>query len=165
MESYKLVKDTIQFRNLSKTPLFYLNRDKQRSDIIMVGYTVPCDFNPIRPTISEWGYEWESLNSTMGQSHNRPIKEWSDLETFVPPEPFSIGRFESAKHTIKEYKGKYLIGDLGITGFNHVTFLRGFENTLEDIYLDRENIERLLDVVVDFECEIIRQFAEWYCIW
>jgi len=52
------------------------------------------------------------------------------------------------------------MGSLGITGFNQVTFLRGFENVMADFYLEPDNLNRLIQLVIDFESEMIKQMCE-----
>jgi uroporphyrinogen decarboxylase len=64
------------------------------------------------------------------------------------------------KEIIEKNPDRYILGGLGITGFNMVTFIRGFENSMEDLYLERENIERLLDMVLEFETRV----AENLCL-
>jgi hypothetical protein len=43
---------------------------------------------------------------------------------------------------MRQYGEKYYVASLALTGFTIMTFLRGFANTLEDLYLDRERIDR-----------------------
>ena len=51
---------------------------------------------------------------------------------------------------------KYYKANFVLTGFTVMAFLRGFSETLEDLYLDRENIETLADVVFGFEEQVIK---------
>jgi uroporphyrinogen-III decarboxylase len=75
------------------------------------------------------------------------------------PDPFANGRLASIEAMQKKYPDKFIIAGLGISGFNLVTFLRGFEDTLIDIYTDTERILCLTDKVMDFEGVMIRRFA------
>ena len=95
----------------------------------------------------------------MGQPKCPPIREYEDLKTYAFPDPMAEGRMASVRQMRQRYPDKYLIASLGISGFNLVTFLRGFEETLVDLYTEPEQILRLTDQVMDFECGIIRRFA------
>jgi membrane protein YqaA with SNARE-associated domain len=44
-----------------------------------------------------------------------------------------------------------------VTGFTVMTFLRGFSELMEDLYLEREHVEALADIVLGFEEGVIRQ--------
>jgi uroporphyrinogen decarboxylase len=94
----------------------------------------------------------------MGQPKDHPLKSWDDLDAFRPPDPDAPGRFEALPALIAQNRDKYLIGDLVITGFNIVTFLRGFENTMEDMVLEPEYFARLLDMVFAYESRIADHF-------
>jgi len=159
MTAKQRVLNTLEFKGNGYTPLLYLNRDTEKSDIVMIGYDAPTAFIPERSTVTEWGYEWESLDDTMGQPDKRPLSDWELWNDYEIPDPYAFGRFENAKKTVSQNKDKFLMGDLGITGFNKLTFLRGFENTLEDIYLEPERFAEALEAVIAFEMEIIKQFA------
>ncbi len=96
----------------------------------------------------------------MGQPKEPPLKTWEDFASYKAPDPDDESRYRNLKAQMEEYKDCYLIGGLGITGFNIVTFIRGFEETLEDLYTEREQIEKLTDLVMDFECGVIRNYAK-----
>ena len=51
---------------------------------------------------------------------------------------------------------KYYKANFVLSGFTVMAFLRGFSETLEDMYLERENIEKLADIVFGFEEEVIK---------
>ena len=58
---------------------------------------------------------------------------------------------------MRQYGDKYYVASLALTGFTIMTILRGFANTLEDLYLDRNQIDRLADAVFGFEEGVIGQ--------
>jgi uroporphyrinogen decarboxylase len=142
-----------------RVPLLYFNEFKERSDILMIGYDEAADF-PARGTkASEWGFEWERLDGTMGQPKNPPLADWDALRGYRFPDPDARGRYDRVGEAVARNADRYLIASLGITGFNHVTFLRGFENAMADLYLDRRRIEGLIDEVLSFEKAVIRRFG------
>jgi uroporphyrinogen-III decarboxylase len=100
----------------------------------------------------------------MGQPENHPLLDWADYERFVPPKADVKARVEHIPAFAREHADKYIMAGLGISGFNLVTFLRGFNNTLMDFYAEREKIEELIDVVMDFECGLIRLYGELGCV-
>ena len=48
---------------------------------------------------------------------------------------------------------------MGITGFNLMTFIRGFDNVLTDLYLEPERLAELADRVFGFEEGIIEEYG------
>jgi uroporphyrinogen decarboxylase len=161
MNSKELVKRAVEFKSPGKLPLLYFNKYTERSDIKFVEYNVASDFKYKGTAISEWGFVWETFDDTMGQPKDEPIKSWDDFKGYIPPDPDAPGRYDHIEQEIKANFDKYIMGVLGITGFNIVTFIRGFENSMEDLYLERENIEELIDMVISFENGIIRNYAKF----
>lgn len=139
----------------------FFNKDLEKSDILSTGYDSAADFKYKNTNISEWGFVWERLDNTMGQPKNPPITSWKALNTYKVPDPHAPGRFDHIQSFIDSNPDKYMIGSIGLTGFNFVTFLRGFESVMEDLYLDRANLEGLIDIVFNFEKEIIQEFGKF----
>ena len=113
-----------------------------------------------RKTLSEWGFEWQHLENDlmMGQPKEPVIKNWSDLDTSARRILRDTTRFDAMKKTRAELgDDKYYKANFVLTGFTVMAFLRGFSQMLEDMYLERENIERLADMVFGFEEEVIKQ--------
>jgi len=93
----------------------------------------------------------------MGQPKEAIIRNWSDLDGYRPPDPHDPSRFDAMRKTRAELgDGKYYRANFVLSGFTLMSFLHGFSETLEDMYLERENIERLADVVFGFEEEVIK---------
>lgn len=161
MNSKEIVKRAVKMENPPRVPLLFFNKDFEKSDIFLTGYDSASNFPYYGKNKSEWGFEWEKLDDTMGQPKNPPIKTWRDFDSYIPPDSHAIGRYEKMKSSIEENADKYIIAGLGITGFNMVTFIRGFENTLEDLYFERDNIEKLIDMVFSFEEGIISCFGSY----
>jgi uroporphyrinogen decarboxylase len=160
MKARENVKRAVEGKEPSKVPLYYVNAHLERSDILMTGFYPASDFIPDIQGRTEWGYRWHSLNDTMGQVDHCPLQDsWDLLETYRAPDPARPERFRHLADFIGANRDRYLIGGMGITGFNQATFLRGFENFLEDLYLEPEKADRLLDLVFEFEEGIIREYA------
>jgi uroporphyrinogen decarboxylase len=143
----------------STLPLYFFNERKERSDIFQVDYAEARDFAHRGSERSEWGFVWERLDGTMGQPKEPPLASWDAFRGYEAPDPEAPGRFDEAAGFRDLHPDSYLIGSLGISGFNLVTFIRGFEGAMEDLYLERERIEALIDLVFGFEMSVIRRFG------
>jgi hypothetical protein len=162
MTAKEIVKRTVEFRDPPRVPLLYFNEFKERSDLLRIPYGEAEDFAHRGTDISEWGYEWVRLDGTMGQPKFAPIDDWEKWQHYAPPDPYAKGRFSHVAEFAEKHGDAYLMGSLGISGFNVVTFIRGFEQVMEDLYLERDKLLKLVDTVMDFETEIIRQFGAFH---
>lgn len=152
MTRRELVQRAISFEKPSRIPVWFWNEDKERSDILSF------ELFPYKADVkkSEWGYVWEDLgDGTIGQPKNPVIPTWDDFDSFSFPVPDTPGRFEGIDEFERIAGDRYRAAEMGITGFNTYTFLRGFENALVDFKLERERANRLLDRIFDFENEVI----------
>jgi uroporphyrinogen decarboxylase len=157
MQSKELVKRAVTFKDPERIPVVY-PYDFEASDV--VGVEVVDNFQGLDKRHSEWGFTWEHFDNdlTMGQVKEPLIKEWPDLDRYTAPDPGRADRFGPMKAARAKYgDGKYYRADLGLSGFTVMAFLRGFPELLEDLYLERERVERLADVVFGFEEEVIRR--------
>lgn len=138
-----------------RVPIFLYNKDQEDSDMVVI--EVEKQWAGENKDISEWGYRWEKQDETMGQPKEALIKTWDDFDTLRLPDPYDPHRFDGVRETMEKYGDKYYLASLALSGFTIMTFLRGFSETLEDLYCDRENIERLADAVFGFEEKVIGQ--------
>lgn len=161
MTSKEIVKHAVEMKSPPRIPILFFNKYTERSDILSIGYDCAIDFPYKGTNRSEWGFEWVRVDATMGQPKNPPITAWAKLDSYIAPDPHAPGRFEHIPEFIENNKDRYLMADLVISGFNMVTFLRGFEATLEDLYLERGKIEELIDIVFGFEEEVIKHYGEY----
>lgn len=159
MNSKEIVKRAVEMNGPERIPINIVGKDE--SDIKFIMYKPARNFDSKGNRISEWGYVWERLDKTLGQPKDFPIKDWSMLKNYSPPGPFTEGRTEGFEEFIEENKDKYILGGMGITGFNQMTFIRGFSNVLEDLYLERENLAMLADMVFGFEEDIIKIYGKF----
>ena len=154
MTKKELVKRAIAFGAPERVPIWMFNRDRKEGDILCCGLDLPLDGR------SEWGYEFESLDSTMGQVKKPVLPAWDALAAFPFPELRQELRLARAREFVASAGDHYLVGGLGITGFNLYTFLRGFGNAMMDFLADRERAEPLLDRIMGFETELIAIAAQ-----
>lgn len=149
----------IEFRRPPRFPICYFNRDFEHSDVLATHYSTPTDYQPREPGATEWGYVWQTLDGTMGQPRSAPLADASRIAHYKPPDPRAPGRLDHLPEFIESNRDKFLMIGLGITGFDQAIFLRGLEELLTDIYLDRPTADRVLDIVFGFENGIIDQLA------
>ncbi len=159
LNSRETVKRAIHMEGPNRVPLLFFNRDKKQSDIIMID--IVRHFIGDKKDMSEWGFKWERHDDTMGQPVEELIKEWKDLTNLVIPDAANKKRFSHVDDVMNKYGGKYYIASLGLTGFTIMSFLRGFENILVDIYENTQKVQELADIVFTFEENIIRQLKSY----
>jgi len=161
MTSREIVKRAVEFREPPRLPLFFVNALMERADVLRISYN-PSESFPLKNTnYSEWGFKWERTDNTMGSPVEPPIVSWDKFDSYKPPDPFAKGRFSHLPAFFKQYGELYYVADMQISGFSLACFLRGTGNFLEDFYLEPEKLSKLLDLVVEFENGIIRQFASY----
>jgi len=159
MNSEERVMRAVHFQGPDRVPIVFFNRDFEQADLILID--VVQHWAGASKDTSEWEFRWEKLDETMGQPKGSLIHTWDEFEKLNIPNPYSPSRFDAVPGLMRKYSGKYYVASLGLSGFTIMTCLRGFAETLEDLYLDRENIERLANVVFSFEEEVIGQLKSY----
>ncbi len=155
----EVVKRAIKMQDPGRIPLFIFNGDVSDTDILQV--VLEDWYMGENKDLTEWGFYWNKDNDDpagMGVPRDIFIKDWADFEDYKKhhaPDPFRADRFKEADATDKG--DKYFMGSLYLTGFTTMTFLRGFENLLIDLYEEPENVKRLAEFVFGIENDIIRQ--------
>jgi hypothetical protein len=156
MTKKEIVKRAVHMQNPSETPLFFENRDQDKSYLVWTGYTGDPAFVPGTQGENEWGIVWRTLNETLGQPDFCPLEEsWDLFEHFKAPDPHVKERYAYIQPVLDKNPDRYVVANLGITGFNMATFMRGFANFLEDLYIEPEKANALLDMIFGFEEEVI----------
>lgn len=158
MTRFEQVRKAMRFQSPDYVPILFFNRDKEQSDIQIID--VVQHFQGEHQDTSEWGFVWESFDQTMGQPKEALIRQWADLDELKLPDPSDKTRFAGAQEIMDRYPGCYYLASLVLSGFTIMTFLRGFAGTLEDLYEEPEQLERLADLVFGFENAIIGQLRE-----
>ncbi len=157
MNRKETVKRAAHFEAPDRIPLSY-PYDLKQSDVVNV--EVIQNFMGPGKNQSEWGFEWDHLENalTMGQPKEAVIKTWDDLENYQAPDPFRPDRFDAMRKAMAELgEDHYYKANLVLSGFTTMWFLRGFSETLADMRLERDNLEKLADIVFGFEEQLIRQ--------
>ena len=166
--SYEVVRRAIEFQTPDRLPLKIdipleipglgvLESDVAYANWNFVG---TGDRNQ-RTTVDEWGCLWErSEQDNMGQVTGHPLDDWAKLNMLQWPDPDDPAFYEGMEARFMETNGKYVMSGIFMLLFERIHALRGFSNALADLYLERENIEKLADRIVDFNLGIIANLSE-----
>lgn len=159
MKSKELVYRSIHMKDPDRVPILYFNADKEDSDIILVD--VVRHFMGPEKDMSEWGFVWERHDGTMGQPRKELIHTWEDLVKLKTPGALDKSRFAGIEEARSYYGDRYYLASMVLSGFTIMTFLRGFANTMEDLYENSDKLDKLADIVFGFEEDIIRQLKAY----
>ena len=96
----------------------------------------------------------------MGQVKGHPLREWGLLDSFKWPDPENPTFYSGMEEKFENSEGKYILTGIFMLLFERMHALRGFENTLEDLYLERGKIEMLADRIVDFDIRVIENISK-----
>ena len=160
MTSKQRIKKAIKFEKPDVLPMLYFNKDFNRSDIIIDD--IGRNYIGENKDVSQWGFDWERLDATMGQPEDIVIKNWAELDIYIPPDGFDKTRFNNLENLIKLYgENKYYMASFELSGFTIMSFLRGFDNLMIDFALNRDLVEKLADIVFAYEENVINTMAQY----
>ena len=128
-------------------------------------YTVTCgfgrDYDPGAPGEDEWGCAHEKTDMpNMGQVKEHPITDERDIDARLFPDSGDDARYEAVEMVLPFAGDRYALGYIGQGPFERLHFLHGFTDSLADLSLNPSMIERLLDIIVDFQLGLIRNYSE-----
>jgi len=137
---------------------------------LMVGYQPRVPITPVEALMtdagwtSEWGVGWRHVVGGVGASEvSSPLPDWSGLEAYLAtlPDPDEPGRLGAAAAPAKELHdaGRYVFGLFGSAYF-HFFSIRGFENALVDLHVEKQNAHRLMGALHDYAVRLVRRWAE-----
>lgn len=157
--SYEVIKNAITFNKPDRLPvmfeLFGIN-DTHRLGWNQIG----TGDGTLKETEDEWHCIWNRSDVTnMGQVKGHPLLEWSNLDLYRWPDGDDPAFFEGMEERFEGSKDKYVMTGIFMLLFERMHSLRGFENVLVDLYLEKEKIEMLADRIVDFNIRIIENIA------
>lgn len=159
MNSYEIVRNAIEFNYPDRLP--YEFGSMGVSDTYGVGWNqIGTGDNNKKETYDEWGCLWvRTEQSNMGQVKGHPLYDWRLLDSLKLPDPNDPRFYEGMEGKFYGSDSKYVTTGIFMLLFERMHALRGFENTLMDLYLERENIEKLADMIVDFDIELIHNIS------
>ena len=159
MTPREIVRRTIAFESPSRLPRSF--PQEFGNDFAGVGMSPSPDARPSGKNgleTDEWGAVWENIGiCNLGEVKEFPIKTWNDFKTLKVPDITSPARWTTLAGARARAGDKYLMAG-GISLYERAHFLRGLENLWMDIYDDRENLEKLLDILVDMNLYAIGRY-------
>jgi uroporphyrinogen decarboxylase len=160
MLSYEVVRRAIEFQRPERLPLFF--ESLGLSDVHIIGWNqTGTGDKRLRETVDEWGCLWRrSEMDNMGQVEGHPLADWSALDHYRWPDPDDEAFYEGMEERFGGAEDKYVRTGIFMLLFERMHALRGFENVLTDLYLERERIEMLADRVVEFDLTVIRNISQ-----
>ena len=160
MTSRDVVLKAIRFEGPERLPLLFRTAP-DRSDIVCASYTMPSGWQARASDVDEWGCKWSNLvGAGTGHIVCNPLADIESLAGCAFPDPRAAGRFDSVPQFVRKYPDKYVAGSMGLSGFNLMMGLRGFVGLMVDLWLNRDFLADLTDVIWNFESAIIEQYAD-----
>lgn len=116
----------------------------------------------------EWGCVWRfTVDGLQGIVVKHPLSDWSKLKHFKPPDPEAglprEGEPPIPWSDVEAFvKGVREMGGLVVGFMPHgflflrLTYLRGYLNFLKDLVLEPPGLERLVELVVDYNVEVVK---------
>ena len=159
MTSYEVVRRAIEFDGPDRLPMRF--ETLGISDVHHVGWNqIGAGDRSLRQTMDEWGCLWiRSEEVNMGQVKGHPLADWSALDTYAWPDPDDPALYEGMEERFEGSGGMYVLTGIFMLLFERMHSLHGFQNTLEDLLIDRDRIESLADRIVGFDLGVIRNIA------
>lgn len=106
----------------------------------------------------EWGAVWENIGiCQLGEVKKFPLTDWNDYDKLTIPDISDPKRWEGIEERAATVGDKYALCG-GISMYERIHFIRGLENTWTDIYLEPENLRKLLDVLVEMNLYTIERY-------
>lgn len=122
-----------------------------------------------QPYTDPWRCTWETTDDGItGTVHRHPLESWDRFAAYTPPNPENTDGtypidWEQMKTNVRTIRNN---GDVVVGGLPHGhTFLRlqdlrGYTNLIMDMADEHPNLLRLLDMVADFNYDVIRRWTK-----
>lgn len=149
----------VEFKGPDRTPLF-ANSPGFDSDIFLFEWNeiVPWkDWEDVsRPMFDHWHCGWTRTDeNNMGQVTIHPLENWEDMKSFDWPDANDSKWYEGMEERLSGNEDKYVQNHIFMCLFERMHSLRGFENTLVDLYMEPEMSAELADKIVDFQIAVV----------
>lgn len=125
-------------------------RTKLGSDVVVVGGTVPKDYQPEvvqgNVTMNEFGMHMKPtpLYVEVVKCPLSKVESMEEVEKYAFPDPYAPGRFDKAKWDIDRFgKDFFVIGDVEITLFELAWHLTGLEKYMMAMMMEEPWVEKV----------------------
>jgi hypothetical protein len=113
-----------------------------------------------KESLDEWGCLWSRSDiDNMGQVKGHPLLSWSALDHYIWLDPDNPALYTGMEDRFAGSEEKYITTSIFMLLFERMHALHGFQNTLEDLYMEREKIETLADRIVEINLRIMENIA------
>lgn len=158
------VRRAIEFRRPDRVPVVFWNRDQTEGDLLLyhlaLGAPGEGSVNAWDWSLNEWGYRLVKLgDGTMGHPTEAVYREQPRGPEIRVPALREAERMSAVPAFAEKCADRYRLASLDLSGFTVYTFLRGFENAMQDFLLEPEGFAELMDRIIDFESDLIRMAA------
>ncbi len=165
MARHERVRRAIEFRGPDRVPVVFWNRDQTEGDLLLyhLALGAPGDgsVNAWDWSMNEWGYRLvKTGDGTMGHPREPVYLELPRAEEIHVPAWREQERMSAVAAFRERCGDRYRLASFDLSGFTVYTFLRGFENAMQDFLLEPEKFAALMDRIVDFECGLMRMAAQ-----
>jgi hypothetical protein len=159
MSSYEVVRRAIEFTGPDRLPVRFTALGL--SDVHSVGWNqIGTGDHALAETLDEWGCTWRrSEVKNMGQVKGHPLADWDALARFRWPDPDDRAFYAGMEERFAGGEGKYINTGIFMLLFERMHALRGFENTLTDLYWEPDRLASLADRIVEFDLGIIANIS------
>jgi uroporphyrinogen decarboxylase len=152
-----IVDQAIGFRRPLRVPIWFVNCDQTEGDVMVYHLSLN---KPDGSGDNEWGYHLEKLDDgTMGHPTKPHLPDWATADRFTAPSLREADRMAPLPAFLEECDDRYRLASLDLSGFTVYTLLRGFENSMVDFLIEPEKFARLMDTIIDFECNLMALVA------
>lgn len=142
-------------------------RTKLGSDVVVVGGTVPKNYQPEvvqgNITKNEFGMHMKPtpLYVEVVKCPLSEVESVEEVEKYAFPDPYAPGRFDKAKRDIDRFgKDFFLIGDVEITLFELAWHLTGLEKYMMAMMMEEPWVEKLNDRVEQWSFGLALQLVK-----
>jgi len=118
-----------------------------------------------RPCTDDWGCRWARTElDNMGQVVGHPLRSWTDLDAYHPPNPCDEFYFARLEAELVKAGDRYVVVTSHFNLFERLHMLRGFAETLMGFYDAPDKIETALDMILEWKLthfqELSRRFGD-----
>lgn len=160
MERREIVRRAIEFRSPPRLPFWQEELPAYPNDVFC---TREMDRGKggwffDNAVTDDWGCRWEITDKrNMGQAVGHPLQDWSALSGYRPPDPRAPFYFERLGREFDRAEDRYTAVTCHFNLFERLYMLHGFSETLEDLYLEPDRIERVLEMICEFKIQMLNE--------
>jgi len=106
--------------------------------------------------VNEWGTIRRDSGQSVSMPLEGPIKSKDDLKGYKAPDPDDEYRYIELNYLLERFKGKKAVGMHLHDVFNYPCYLRGMDNFLMDMAIDKYMVEKLVEMSIDHNVAVAR---------